>query len=58
MADKMKIHVENASKGAPIWIIGWLFSIGFADLSFWQGVQAVLIWPYYIGKVLAKILAQ
>ncbi|MDH5654509.1 MAG: hypothetical protein OEZ34_01280 [Spirochaetia bacterium] len=58
MSDKTKITVETASKGAPIWFIGWMFTIGFADLSFWQGVQAIVIWPYYIGTVVVKLFAQ
>lgn len=48
-----RIHVDTASKGAPIWIIGWLFTIGFAQLSFGQGLLAVVIWPYYLGAALA-----
>jgi len=25
------------------------FTIGYLHLSFWKGVLAVIIWPYYIG---------
>lgn len=32
-----------------IWFIGWLFTIGFLDLTFWRGVLALIIWPYYLG---------
>lgn len=32
-----------------IWFIGWLFTIGFAELSFWAGVLGLFIWPYYLG---------
>ena len=46
------IHVESVSKGAPVWFIGWLFTIGFADLSFGRGLLAVLIWPVYLGELL------
>lgn len=35
----------------PIWTIGWLFTIGFSNLSFWQGILAIFIWPYYIGSL-------
>jgi hypothetical protein len=34
----------------PIWLIGWLFTIGFLDLSFWRAVLAILIWPYLLGN--------
>ncbi len=39
-----------------IWVIGWLFTVGFCHLSFWQGVAAIIIWPYYIGTWLAAFL--
>lgn len=32
-----------------VWFIGWLFSIGYLGLTFWQGVLAIIIWPYYLG---------
>lgn len=35
-----------------LWFIGWLFTIGFLHLSFWKGVLALVIWPYYIGTFL------
>jgi hypothetical protein len=39
-----------------LWCIGWLFSIGFFHLSFWKGVLAVFIWPYYIGAMVSKFI--
>jgi hypothetical protein len=36
-----------------LWFVGWLFTIGIAHLSFWQGVLALIIWPYFLG-VLAR----
>ncbi|MBX4195584.1 hypothetical protein KW796_01345 [Candidatus Parcubacteria bacterium] len=33
-----------------LWFIGWLFTIGYLKLSFWHGVLAIIIWPYYLGK--------
>lgn len=35
------------------WFVFWLFTIGFVDLSFWQGVFAIIFWPYYLGVALA-----
>lgn len=32
-----------------MWFAGWLFTIGFVHLTFWKGVLALLIWPYYMG---------
>jgi len=37
-----------------LWLIGWLFTIGFLRLSFWKGVLAIIIWPYYLGVFIAK----
>ncbi|HLY43459.1 MAG TPA: hypothetical protein VKR52_19760 [Terracidiphilus sp.] len=44
-----KIHVVQHSFTGGLWIAAWLFTIGFLHLSFWQGVFAIVIWPYYIG---------
>ena len=35
--------------GFTVWMIGWLFTLGFLDLGFWKGVLAILVWPYYVG---------
>jgi hypothetical protein len=32
-----------------IWFIGWLFTIGYAELSFWKAVLGLVIWPYFLG---------
>lgn len=48
----IKGKMEMAGLIGPIWFIGWLFTIGFADLSFWKGVIALVLWPYFLGSVL------
>ncbi len=50
-----KIKIENSSFGV-IRVIGWLFTIGFLKLLFWQGVLAIILWPYYIGSALSGLL--
>jgi hypothetical protein len=45
----MRIKVEQHSSKGLLWVAGWLFTIGFVHLSFWQGVLAIVIWPYYFG---------
>jgi hypothetical protein len=47
-----KIRINNSGFGI-IWVIGWLFTLGFLKLTFWNGVLAILIWPYYIGSFLS-----
>jgi hypothetical protein len=43
------IHVNPASTAGPIWFIGWLFTIAFAKLIWWQALLGLIIWPYYLG---------
>ncbi|WP_109485356.1 hypothetical protein [Occallatibacter savannae] len=46
-APKVRIVQHTATGG--LWLAAWLFTIGFLKLTFWQGVWAVVIWPYYLG---------
>ncbi len=46
-----KIKIENSGAAGIIWLIGWLFTIGFAKLSFFKGLLAIILWPYYLGTV-------
>ena len=32
-----------------IWFAGWLFTIGYLHLGFWQGLLGLLVWPYFLG---------
>ncbi len=32
-----------------IWFFGWLFTIGFAQLSWWKIIVGIVIWPYFLG---------
>jgi hypothetical protein len=43
------LKVENGSIAGCIWFIGWLFTLAFAGLNWWQSIIAVLLWPYYLG---------
>ncbi|MBD3413507.1 MAG: hypothetical protein GF421_03630 [Candidatus Aminicenantes bacterium] len=43
-------NMGGASLVGPIWFIGWLFTIGFANLTFWKAVLALIIWPFYLGN--------
>ncbi|MGQ9546843.1 MAG: hypothetical protein ACUVTR_06800 [Dehalococcoidia bacterium] len=37
----------------PIWFIGWLFTVGYANLVWWQILLAIIIWPYFLGRALS-----
>ncbi len=36
--------------GGTIWFGGWLFTIAFAKLIWWQAILGIIIWPYYLGS--------
>ncbi len=44
-----KIRIEQHTFMGMVWFGAWLFTIGFLHLSFWRGVLAIILWPYYIG---------
>ncbi len=48
-----KSHGHGTISGS-VWIIGWLFTIGYLKLAFWKGVLALIVWPYYLGAFLRK----
>jgi hypothetical protein len=47
-----KIKVEQSGTAGIIWLIGWLFTIGYAQLSFFKGLLGIIVWPYYLGDLL------
>ena len=52
----MSKKVEVAGIMGPVWFMGWLFTLGFLKLSFFQGLLALIIWPYYIGDFISKMI--
>jgi hypothetical protein len=44
-----KIRIEQHSATGSLWFGGWLFTIGFLHLTFWQGALAIVLWPYDLG---------
>jgi hypothetical protein len=55
MADEVKVTCRShAGTMGSLWVIGWLFSIGYLKLAFWKGVLALLVWPYYLGAFFRK----
>jgi len=51
-----KIKVQNQSFTAFSWFAAWLFTIGFLGLSFWKGVLALILWPYFIGIYVSLLI--
>lgn len=46
--NKRRGGVSGALAGT-IWFIGWLFTIGFAQLVWWKIIVGIVIWPYFLG---------
>lgn len=38
--------------GPGVWLSFWMFTIGFADLKWWEAILAVAVWPFYVGMSL------
>lgn len=51
-----KIRIEQHTLMSGIWFAAWLFTIGFLHLTFWKGVLAIVLWPYYIGVHVSSLV--
>lgn len=51
-----KIKIEHHTLSGGLWIAMWLFTIGFLNLAFMQGVYAIVLWPYYLGAALSPLV--
>jgi hypothetical protein len=49
--DKMDKGNASALAGV-IWFIGWLFTIGYAQLVWWKIILGIVVWPYFLGDFL------
>lgn len=43
-----KTRVKGEFAGM-FWFAGWLFTLAFTKLLWWQAILALVIWPYYLG---------
>jgi hypothetical protein len=50
LADRIRTIKVQADIIGPLWFIGWLFTLAYANLGFWQAVFAIVIWPFYLGN--------
>ena len=50
LTSMQKIKIENHTFSGGLWFGAWLFTIGFLKLTFWKGVLALILWPYYLGS--------
>ena len=49
---KQATYVQTGSLAGITWFIGFLFTIGFAHLNWWQSFVSLVIWPYFLGVAL------
>ena len=47
--ERHRIRIEQHSGLGMVWFAGWLFALGYLKLTFWKGLLALFVWPYYIG---------
>ncbi len=49
--EQEKKHKGAAPAGVAgvIWFIGWLFTIGYANLVWWKIILGIVVWPYFLG---------
>ena len=50
------VKVEQHGSLGVLWLIGWLFTVGFLHHGFWKGLLALLIWPYFLGVHLSDVV--
>ena len=50
-----RIRIEQHSSTGTLWALGWRFTIGYLHLTFWKGVLALLLWPYYLGLTFSAL---
>ena len=43
------VHAAVGELVGALWFIGWLFTVAYAQLIWWQSLLALVIWPYYLG---------
>ncbi len=48
-ADDKRVVKLESSLGGMFWFAGWLFTLAFAKLIWWQAILAIIVWPYYLG---------
>jgi hypothetical protein len=51
-----KMRIEQNSFMGILWVWAWLFTIGFLHLTFWKGILAIVLWPYYLGTWFSSLL--
>jgi hypothetical protein len=51
-----KVRVEQHTFTGGLWFAMWLFTLGLLQLTFWKGVLAIILWPYFLGVAFKGLL--
>lgn len=43
--------IFGGSLAGTLWFAGWLFTMAFAKLLWWQAILGIVVWPYYLGTM-------
>lgn len=43
---------QTGGQVGSVWFIGWLFTVGFAQLGLGKAILGMLLWPYFLGAAL------
>ena len=46
------LHGVMSELVGALWFIGWLFTLAYAQLAWWQALLGLVIWPYFLGVAL------
>jgi len=49
MTDDRRARGAAGGFAGMFWFAGWLFTLAFTKLLWWQAILALVIWPYYLG---------
>ena len=47
--EKKRYKATTAGLVSALWFIGWLFTIGYANLVWWKIILGIVVWPYFLG---------
>jgi len=45
-------RVDFGGLMGPLWVTGWLFTLGYLHLGLPKALFAIILWPYYLGAAL------
>lgn len=51
-----KIKIEQHGFAGMLWFAGWLFTLGLLKLALGQGILALVLWPYYLGRTFSSLV--